>query len=133
MPSPRYWREIPQRYRLEASKCKECGVIYFPPRSVCAQCQSTSFEDCKLSDKGKILTYSVVHVPPKEFAGNTPYTIAIVELSDGVRLTTQIADAEPHELAIGKPVQIVFRLLSNEGKSGIKRYGYKCVLENENV
>jgi len=133
MPSPRYWREIPQRYRLEASKCKECGEIYFPPRDVCSGCKSRVFEPCRLSDRGKILTYSVIHVPPKEFAGNTPYIIAVVELTEGVRLTTQVADARPDEVAIGKPVRIVFRRISDEGKSGIKCYGYKCVLENEDV
>lgn len=130
MPSPRYWREIPQRYRLEASKCKECGEVYFPPRSVCAECKSTNLVFYRLPDRGKILTYSIIHVPPKEFAGNTPYMIAIVELSDGVRLTAQIADANPDEVAIGKPVRIVFRRLTDEGKSGIKCYGYKCVLES---
>jgi uncharacterized OB-fold protein len=96
-------------------------------------CKSRTLEPCKLSDKGKILTYSVIHVPPREFAGDTPYLIAVVELADGVRLTTQVADAHPDEVAIGKPVRIVFRRLSDEGKSGIKCYGYKCVLENEDV
>ena len=32
----RYWREIPQRYRLEAGKCRSCGEVYFPPRLICA-------------------------------------------------------------------------------------------------
>jgi uncharacterized OB-fold protein len=130
MPSPRYWREIPQRYRLEGSRCKKCGAVYLPPREVCAECKSTGFESCALSDRGKILTYSTIHVPPKEFAGTIPYVIAIVELSDGVRLTTQVADATPDEVAIDKPVRIVFRRIYDEGKSGIKCYGYKCVLEN---
>ena len=46
----RYWREIPQRYRLEAGKCKGCGRIYFPPRLVCAECKSKDFEQIKLKD-----------------------------------------------------------------------------------
>lgn len=133
MPSPRYWREIPQRYRLEASKCEQCGAIHFPPRSICPECKSEKFKPHKLSEKGKILTYSVIHVPPKEFAGQSPYLIAIIELDDGVRLTTQIVDTNPDEVAIGEPVRIVFRRLLDEGKSGIRCYGYKCVLESENV
>ncbi|RLE03893.1 MAG: transcriptional regulator, partial [Candidatus Aminicenantes bacterium] len=29
MPTPaKYWREIPQRYRLEAAKCQACGQVY---------------------------------------------------------------------------------------------------------
>ena len=38
MISPRYHREIPQRYRLEAGKCKGCGSVSFPPRIVCPEC-----------------------------------------------------------------------------------------------
>jgi len=30
--SARYWREIPQRYRLEASRCCKCGKTAYPPR-----------------------------------------------------------------------------------------------------
>ncbi len=128
MPSPRYWREIPQRYRLEASRCTQCKTVYFPPRQICSECKSTGFESYKLPDEGRIVTYSVIHVPPKEFAGTVPYTTAIVELTDGVRLTTQIADAEPDDVSIGAPVRLVFRLLYDEGHSGIKCYGYKCIL-----
>ena len=34
----RIWREMPQRYRLEAAICKKCGKRYYPPRLVCAEC-----------------------------------------------------------------------------------------------
>ena len=30
MPSPRYWREIPARYRLEGARCKSCGKVDYP-------------------------------------------------------------------------------------------------------
>ena len=35
---PRYTREIPHRYRLEANKCTKCGFIAFPRRLVCPEC-----------------------------------------------------------------------------------------------
>ena len=38
MISPRYHREIPQRYRLEAGQCNGCQEIHFPPRAVCRKC-----------------------------------------------------------------------------------------------
>jgi len=128
MPSPRYWREMPQRYRLEASKCKGCGQAYFPPRLVCANCKSREFETIKLQDRGKIVTFTVIRVAPHEFANQTPYVVAIVEFSDGVQLTTQIVDCDLNEVEIGKPVQFVFRKIQEEGKTGILCYGYKCRL-----
>ena len=53
MISPRYHREIPQRYRLEAGKCKKCGEVSFPPRLVCPNCKSQEFQTVRLNDEGK--------------------------------------------------------------------------------
>jgi uncharacterized OB-fold protein len=66
MSSPRYWRGIPQRYRLEAGKCKKCGKIYFPPRLICDECKGREFEKVNLSKEGKILTYTIIRVAPSQ-------------------------------------------------------------------
>jgi uncharacterized OB-fold protein len=128
MPSPRYTREIPQRYRLEAAKCKKCGKISFPPRLVCPACGTKEFEKTKLSETGKIVTYTTIRVPPANFATQAPYHVAIVESDNGVRVTTQVVDCRPEELEIGKKVKFVFRKLYEEGHTGIICYGYKAVL-----
>lgn len=128
MPSPRYHREIPQRYRLEAVKCNSCNKILFPPRLICPDCGSKQFEKIKLADEGKIITFTVIRVAPSEFATQVPYSIAIVELNDGVRITTQVVDCKPEDLEIGKFVKLVFRKIQEEGKTGIICYGYKAVL-----
>ncbi len=127
MPSPRYRREMPQRYRMEAGKCKRCGKIFFPPRLICSRCQSREFDSIVLSDEGKVISFTVTRVAPQPFLMLQPYVNAIVELKDGVRLTTQVVDCLPDEVTIGKPVKIVFRKIQEEGASGIICYGYKCV------
>jgi len=130
MPTPsRNWREIPQRYRLEAGKCVGCASISFPPRIVCPQCGSREFETVKLSDRGKILTYTIIRVPPHQFVDQAPYAVAIVELDDGVKLTGQVVDCNFEELSIGKRVAIEFRKIMQEGEAGILCYGYKFVPE----
>ncbi|MDI6839856.1 MAG: Zn-ribbon domain-containing OB-fold protein [bacterium] len=129
MPSPRYTREIPQRYRLEAGKCKKCGKILFPPRLICPKCRSKEFETVQLSDEGKIVTFTVVRVAPEQFATQIPYVIAVIETNDGVRLTTQVVDCKPEAVEIGKKVKLVFRKIQEEGKTGILCYGYKAVLK----
>jgi uncharacterized OB-fold protein len=62
MISPRYFREIPRRYRLEAGKCDKCGEIYFPPRLICPECKSQKFTSIQLSDIGEIITYTIIRV-----------------------------------------------------------------------
>ncbi len=128
MPSPRYHREMPQRYRLEAAKCKKCGKSFFPPRLVCAACGSKGFDKTKLSETGTIVSYTIIRVAPADFATQVPYAIAIVESDNGVRLTTQVVDCKPEDLEIGKKVKFVFRKLYTEGQTGIICYGYKAVL-----
>lgn len=129
MSVPKYWREIPQRYRLEAVKCKNCGYIAFPPRQICPECKGKDFENIRLSDKGKIVSYTIIRVPPKNFAFQAPYPVAIVELDGGGRITAQITDANPEEVEIGASVRIVLRKIQEEGKDGIICYGYKAVIE----
>lgn len=128
MISPRYHREVPQRYRLEAGKCKQCGNISFPPRLVCPKCKSQTFETVKLSREGKILTFTIIRVGPDKFSKETPYVVAIIELNDGVRLTAQVADCDVDKVEIGNKVKLVFRKIQDEGKSGLHCYGYKAVL-----
>lgn len=127
MTSARYAREIPQRYRLEASKCGRCGHINFPPRLVCPECKAKDFEMMPLGDEGKLVSFTVIRVASEKFSRGTPYAIGIVELDDGVRLTAQITDADVDELQIGQKVRLVFRRIQEEGRSGILCYGYKAV------
>ncbi len=126
MAEARYWREIPQRYRLEASECTGCGKVFFPPRLVCCACKGREFKPVNLPDEGEIVSYTVIHVAPTQFARESPYAMGIVKLMDGVNITVQI-DHYDEELAIGQKVRVVFRKIREEGESGIKCYGYKCV------
>jgi len=130
MPTPsRYWREIPQRYRLEAAKCKNCGFIAFPPRQICPRCHSRSFETIVLPEAGKVVTYTIIRVPPQPFSDQAPYAVGIVELDNGVRLTGQIVDCPFEDLKIGQRVKIEFRKIYQDGDAGVIYYGYKFVPE----
>ncbi|MFQ6102725.1 MAG: Zn-ribbon domain-containing OB-fold protein [Candidatus Glassbacteria bacterium] len=125
----RYWRETPQRYRLQAALCTKCGFIAYPPRAICPECKNREFETKNLSNRGKLLTYTVIHVPPPQFRDDTPYAVGIVETEEGVRLTVGIADVESDELKIGMPVKLEFRMIQKDGDEGILCYGHKAVVE----
>lgn len=129
MSAPKYWREIPQRYRFEAARCKGCGKVSFPPRLVCPSCRSREFEKTNLKDRGTVETFTVIRIAPTGFTDEAPYAVAIVNLGDDVRLLCQLADCEPQDLKIGMKVKLEFRKIQQEGHSGIINYGYKCVPE----
>ncbi len=123
----RYWREIPQRYRLEANKCNRCKLTFFPPRLLCPECKNRKLEKTKLKEKGKVLTYTIIRVPPAQFSDQAPYAVGIIELEDGVNLTGQIVDCAFDDIKIGMKVKLEFRKLFEEGHAGILCYGYKFV------
>jgi uncharacterized OB-fold protein len=125
--SARYWREIPQRYRYEAAKCRKCGHVHFPPRLVCRDCRGRVFDTVTLARTGVVETFTVIRVAPSGFGDETPYAVGIVKLDDGVRLTAQIVDTDPERLAIGERVRMEFRRVQKDGESGVLCYGYKFV------
>ena len=79
----------------------------------------------KLSGRGKVYSFTIVHEPMPDFSLMKPYIMAMVEMEEGVRLTGQIVDCEPARLSIGMEVEATLRKLGQEGSSGIIRYGYK--------
>jgi len=125
---PKTWREFPQRYRLEASKCNNCGKIFFPPRLICSNCKSREFTPIKLPKEGKIYSFTIIRTPSSEFKDYSPFAIALIELENGVKIMSQLVDCNFNDLEIGKRVKLVFRKIQEDSSSGIIAYGYKCVL-----
>ncbi len=125
--SSRNWREYPHRYRLEASKFKKSGKTYFPKRAVDPETGDASQEIVKLPDTGNIITYTVIRIAPDQWGDQSPYALAIAELTDGTRLMAQVTDCDINEVKIGMEVRIEFRRLQAEGHHGVLSYGYKFV------
>ncbi len=127
MPSPRYWREKPSRFRLEAGRCKGCGKVVFPKRKICPECRGREFEELNLERRAKVITNTVIVVSPDEFMMEAPYVMAVLESPEGARFMAQVVDCDPAEVKPGTEVELEFRLIRKEGHSGILCYGHKGV------
>ncbi len=125
MSVPRTWRNRRALYSLEGSKCQKCGKYYFPGRTRCLDCNTSGLENHNFSGTGKVATYSWVYTPPKGFNNRIPYCLAIVELDEGPKLTTQLVAVEEGDVEIGMPVEFSFRKISSEGDEGVITYGFK--------
>mgnify|MGYP003972062865 CR=1 FL=1 len=124
--SPRYHREVAQRYRLEAAQT-ESGKIFFPPRV--AYPGGETAKPVVLKDTGKVLTFTVIHTPPAEYSDLSPYGLGIIETDCGARLLAQIVDCDVEIIEIGMRVKFEFRRMRTEGDEGLLCYGYKVVPE----
>src|SRR5438034_1692909 len=71
--------------KLMAVRCVRCKHVMVPPRSICPNCRSIQVEWVQLSPRGKLVTYTVVHVAPPQFKHMTPYDVGIVEMQECVK------------------------------------------------
>lgn len=123
---PLMWRRISERYNLLGCKCVTCGTSFFPQRSVCPNCRREGkLEVEKMPREGTIVSFTEVHAAPTGFEFETPYFLAVVELTNKVRVTTQICDSPFDSVKIGAKVKMVFRKIYDENSEGAIAYGYK--------
>jgi uncharacterized OB-fold protein len=94
--------------KLMAGKCQKCGKIHLPPRPLCDNCFSQQFTWTQISGKGKLLTYSVIHIAPQQFQAMAPYAVGIVQLENGLKIPGMISDAPQEQLQIGMDLTIDF-------------------------
>ena len=128
MSVPRFWRGIPARYNLIGSKCQKCSHVMFPSRGACSECLSIQLEPHKFKPEGKVISHTTVHIPQTGFEHEVPYTLAIIELAEGPRLTAEIVEAEEKDIKIGSKVKACFRRIGEKGRAGMIYYGYKFKL-----
>ena len=94
--------------KLMAGKCLKCGKIHLPPRPLCDNCFGQDFEWVSISGKGKLLTYTVIHVAPQQFQALAPYAVGIVELEKGLKIPGMIQGATQENLKIGMELTLDF-------------------------
>lgn len=101
--------------KLLGSRCKACGERFFPRRLVCAKCLSRDVENIELSGKGKLYTYTHVHVPMfgAQRTDLSKYCVGQVDLPEGVRIQT-ILMGDPAKLEIGMEMEIGLETLRQD-------------------
>jgi hypothetical protein len=108
-----FW-EYCRNGELRAQRCTACGRLRYPPRPTCPQCGSIGVEWQPLSGRGKVYTYAVSHqaIHPA-LEGRVPWTTIIVELDEGLRMTSNLIEGSP-AIEIGTPVEVVFEAVNDE-------------------
>jgi hypothetical protein len=100
--------------KLMGSRCKKCGALYTPPRSLCIKCYGLEMEWVKMKGTGKLAAFTCITVGPKlmieeGFNRNNPYCVGVVELDEGTRVDARIegVDAKnPETIKVGMPVRV---------------------------
>jgi hypothetical protein len=106
--SGKFWEGTKQG-KLLIQVCKDCKSKIFYPRKFCPECWSGNLDWIEASGKARINTFSTAYsmVEPK-FMDELPYTIAYVDLEEGIRMMTRIVDCDPKDITFGMEVEVVF-------------------------
>ncbi|QTA89501.1 Zn-ribbon domain-containing OB-fold protein [Desulfonema magnum] len=71
-----------EKGKVAGTRCKDCGLSFFPPRADCYQCLTSNMEWFEISGTGKLLTYSKLEYAPIGFGDDLPYAIALLDFGD---------------------------------------------------
>ena len=95
--------------RLCIAACEACDLRIHPPQPICPRCLSRQVTSIPADGGGTVYSFTVNHQPWTPGLA-TPYVIGIIDLDDqpGVRLTAEIVDCDPVEVAIGRKVRVGF-------------------------
>jgi uncharacterized OB-fold protein len=104
-----FWEGLKQG-KVLATKCTQCGKIYFPPNADCPDCSDSSLEWVELSKEAEIETFTHVVVRPTSFQQNKPYTVAIGKLKEGVRVLAWLTGFKLSEIKVGMKVKLVAKV-----------------------
>jgi uncharacterized OB-fold protein len=103
-----FWEGL-RRHELLVQQCSECGRLRFVPSELCPACSSASAAWSRVSGRGRVYTYTVVHrAPTPAYQAEAPYALAYVELDEGLRMPARLVDVDPAAVEVGMPVEVVF-------------------------
>lgn len=82
---------------IYAYKCKRCGHLHYPYRTICKNCgdnDHNEFDIVAMSKKGKLLTFTNLYTLPADYE-TVKLTLGIIQLDDGLKITGQLNVTDP--------------------------------------
>jgi uncharacterized OB-fold protein len=98
-----------ENHQLKYQRCGDCDHAWLPVRSECSNCWSENHAFEPASGNATIVSWVVFHVAfDPRFKDRTPYNVALVDLDEGPRLSTNIIEIPVGEDIIGRRATLVF-------------------------
>jgi uncharacterized OB-fold protein len=101
-----FW-DAAKRHELTLQRCGDCHKFIYYPRPRCPHCLSDKLAWERCSGEGTLYSFTVVRRAASRAFADAPYVLAIVELAEGPRMTTNI-EAPPEELRVDMPLKVFF-------------------------
>jgi uncharacterized protein len=95
--------------------CRACGRHHFYPRQYCPHCWADRGDWVSASGRGRIFSYTIIHHNDLHpFREMLPYIVALIDLEEGVRVTSNIVECTPEVVHVGMPVEVIYHQVTEE-------------------
>jgi 3-oxo-4,17-pregnadiene-20-carboxyl-CoA hydratase alpha subunit len=98
---------------LRIQRCAGCGRLRHPPCPRCPACGAAKPGYQVAAGTGEIYSYLVHHHPPVP-GKQLPFVVALVTLTEGVRMVGELLGVPPDQVRIGLPVRAEFVRVDDE-------------------
>jgi len=103
-----------RRGELRIQRCGGCGALRHPPGPACPRCGSIGKAEYQVAaGTGTVYSYVVHHHPPVP-GKKLPIIVALVELTEGVRMLGELTGIDPAAVSIGLPVRVGFDRIADD-------------------
>ena len=92
---------------LRIQRCGGCGALRHPPGPMCPGCGAVKPEYIVAAGTGEVYSYVVQHHPPVP-GKSLPIVVALVQLTEGVRMVGELLRVSPERVRAGLPVRVEF-------------------------
>ena len=98
--------------RLIGSKCRVCGEVVFPQKTLCPNCCSDQVEKTLIGPKGTLYSYTIIYqLGPLGYKGPVPYGVVKVEMPEGLRITGYATECDLNKFRIGMGMELIIDTL----------------------
>ena len=106
-------------------RCGACGKAGYYPRMFCMACGSGDLQYVEASGSGTIYTFTHVYLSfhGADWNDQLPYTPVLVDLDEGVRITSRLVGEGRQDVAIGDRVEISFVVVDGQSLPFVRRAG----------
>lgn len=124
------WRSEGMIQRFEGGCCSSCGTVQFPSARICVnpECVQTDTQrPHRLADESA--TIRSFTCDWLSYRPCPPFLFGHVEFASGARVLMEFIDTEPEQLAVGRGLEMVFRIKETDPLRGFRRYFWKAKVQ----
>ncbi len=99
--------ELLDEEKVAGTRCRKCGESFFPPRADCCKCLSDEMEWYEIAGPGQLVSYSTLIYAPTGFEEDLPYTIAVVQFGEDIKVFGRLSkEIKAEEVTVGMKLDV---------------------------